>query len=229
MSISLLKEREEKVKICLKKKTDIDIKAKVNFILDVSGSMNNDIRLGKVQNAVERIFPIARILDDDKSLGMYSFSCSVRKFHDITLENYIGYVDSVKNQFELSGTYYYPFLKLIYNEFKVEKLPVFNIVITDGDNDDKTKSEEIIIRNSHKNVFWQFVGIGYSSFSFLERLDKLRGRINDNANFFHINDLEKITDKELYDRLLNEFPDFIKNYKNDNALINNSKKWYKFW
>ena len=35
-------------------------------------------------------------------------------------------------------------------------------------------------------------------------------RIVDNADFFHVDDLAKITDEDLYQRLLNEFPSWIK-------------------
>ncbi|MBH8575108.1 VWA domain-containing protein [Nostocaceae cyanobacterium CENA369] len=38
----------------------------------------------------------------------------------------------------------------------------------------------------------------------------MNGRIIDNANFFHVDDLIKITDEQLYERLLNEFPAWIR-------------------
>ena len=58
-------------------------------------------------------------------------------------------------------------------------------------------------------IFIQFVGIGKESFSFLERLDELSGRFLDNAGFMHVNDIATVKDNELYDRLLNEFPDWL--------------------
>lgn len=38
----------------------------------------------------------------------------------------------------------------------------------------------------------------------------MSGRIVDNADFFHVDDLGKITDEQLYERLLNEFPSWMK-------------------
>ncbi len=37
----------------------------------------------------------------------------------------------------------------------------------------------------------------------------MEGRFIDNANFFHIEDIEKISDEELYNNLLNEFPSWL--------------------
>jgi len=41
-------------------------------------------------------------------------------------------------------------------------------------------------------------------------LDNLKGRVVDNANFFAVNDINKITDQELYQRMLTEFPLWLK-------------------
>jgi hypothetical protein len=38
----------------------------------------------------------------------------------------------------------------------------------------------------------------------------MSGRLVDNADFFHVDDLGKITDEQLYERLLNEFPSWLK-------------------
>ncbi len=41
-------------------------------------------------------------------------------------------------------------------------------------------------------------------------MDDLRGRVVDNADFFALDDIDSVTDAELYDRLLNEFPGWLK-------------------
>lgn len=96
--------------------------------------------------------------------------------------------------------------------------PVYVIFVTDGNNFDHGRSERMMQLASHYGIFWKFVGIGSSSFPFLERLDDLRGRLIDNAHFFHLNDLEEVGDEELYRRLLIEFPEWIKVAK-DKGLI----------
>ncbi|WP_331459286.1 VWA domain-containing protein [Paenibacillus sp. FJAT-27812] len=44
----------------------------------------------------------------------------------------------------------------------------------------------------------------------LKQLDTMEGRIVDNANFVHIDDIAAISDERLYDWLLNEFPSWLK-------------------
>lgn len=88
--------------------------------------------------------------------------------------------------------------------------PVYVLYITDGNNGDTTETERVIREASNKGIFWQFVGVGRERFEFLQKLDDLTGRTIDNADFFAVNDLDAISDQELYDRVLNEFPDWIK-------------------
>jgi len=58
-------------------------------------------------------------------------------------------------------------------------------------------------------VFWQFVGLGRADYGVLERFDTLPGRRVDNVGFFAVDDIDAISDPELYDRLLSEFPSWL--------------------
>lgn len=69
------------------------------------------------------------------------------------------------------------------------------------------------LASSDKPVFWQFVGIGNGNFDFLNKLDTLEGRVIDNTNFLHIEEIDRISDDELYDALLAEFPFWLKEAK----------------
>lgn len=89
-------------------------------------------------------------------------------------------------------------------------IPTLVFFITDGDNFDKKEAEDIIRKSSIQPIFWQFVGIGGANFEFLRKLDDMSGRFLDNADFFNINDLRRISDEEFMDRVLNEFPQWIK-------------------
>jgi len=61
-------------------------------------------------------------------------------------------------------------------------------------------------------IFWQFMGIGPKrEFEFLAKLDDLKGRYVDNADFFNIEEREllggkPISDEVLFDRLMTEYP-----------------------
>jgi hypothetical protein len=88
------------------------------------------------------------------------------------------------------------------------KDPAFIVFINDGGC--KRTIKKPVVSSSDKPIFWQFVGVGNSNFEVLENLDTMEGRFIDNANFFHVQDIDAITDEQLYDRLLNEFPDWIR-------------------
>ena len=63
--------------------------------------------------------------------------------------------------------------------------------------------------------------VGYlnkSNFSFLERLDEMRDRYVDNADFFSVEDPEAIADQELYDLLTTEYPGWVRLAQTKNLL-----------
>lgn len=215
--VNLLKEREQKVGISLAKKTKEDIKIEAGFALDVSGSMRGLFTNGIVQNVVERLFPIAVKMDRNKELDMFLLSsncCDVE--NSITIGNFEGFVDSeiIKsnkyNDVLWHCTNYAPVLQLILDKYKSSTLPVYIMFIVDGGNDDKKQTEEIMRELSKYPIFIQFVGIGNARFDFLEKLDNLTDRVVDNANFFKVSDINSMSDNELYDKLLNEFPTWLK-------------------
>lgn len=93
----------------------------------------------------------------------------------------------------------------------VTKEPSIVFFVTDGEIplEYESETEKLIVSSSDKPIFWQFVGIGNSKFRFLDKLDNMEGRTIDNANFFKANDIQLISDEELYDRILTEFPDWL--------------------
>lgn len=93
---------------------------------------------------------------------------------------------------------------------ETQAYPTLVFFVTDGDNFDKAEARQVIKEASNQGIFWQFIGIGNDSFRFLEELDDMEGRFVDNANFFQVNDIDRISDEELYERLLNEFPLWLK-------------------
>ena len=61
--------------------------------------------------------------------------------------------------------------------------------------------------------------MGRTSFTFLEELDEMEGRFIDNANFFSVEDPAQIADDELYDLLLEEYPDWVKKAFQNGVLV----------
>lgn len=205
--------RKEKVNaICLTKKPLSTLKARVVLAFDYSGSMSSLYSKGKVQEALERIFPIALRFDDDGDMGMWMFDDSYRRIADVNMDNVDGYVKNEMMKYNMGGTNYSGVIRDICTQYikkEPSDIPTYVIFVTDGDCWDKEDSEEAIKVASKHNIFWQFVGIGKQSFEFLEELDDMPGRYLDNADFFNINDLHSMSDEDLYNKLLTEFPNWV--------------------
>ena len=56
-------------------------------------------------------------------------------------------------------------------------------------------------------------GIGDNSFSFLEELDDIEGRTLDNANFFAVPDPKKMSPEDMFDKMMEEYPQWVKDIK----------------
>lgn len=90
------------------------------------------------------------------------------------------------------------------------KVPVVILFISDGGVAHNEYIEYLIKWSSTLPIFWQFIGIGGSNYGALEKLDNLSGRYLDNADFFSIDKLNDLTESELYDKMMGEFPHWLK-------------------
>ena len=116
------------------------------------------------------------------------------------LEDYVNKI-ILANPERFGGTCYAPVMNEIFKKYvKISSanIPTFVIFITDGANSDKGDASKALINASRYNIFWKFIGIGKERFEFLERLDNLKGRFIDNANFVNVNDLYSISDDGTY-------------------------------
>ncbi|MBG9541782.1 vWA domain-containing protein [Cytobacillus firmus] len=219
-SISLLK---KSAGIVLEKKNLTNVTARVGLVLDISGSMRKLYKNGNVQRVVERILAVASQFDDDGALDVWVYDNEFSRLKPVTEHDFEGYVD----QYILNNDLIHkfgrndepPVMEDVIQKYTSEdpsKDPAFIVFINDGGC--KRTIKKPVVSSSDKPLFWQFVGIGDSNFEVLEKLDEMDGRYIDNANFFHIKDIEAISDNELYDLLLNEFPDWLKEAKEKNII-----------
>ncbi|MDG4562262.1 MAG: VWA domain-containing protein [Candidatus Competibacter sp.] len=196
-------------------------RAQVVLVLDISASMNTLYKSGIVQRVIERILGLAVSFDDDGQIDLLLFGTNTYQLPPVTLDEIDSYVERViLSQYKIrEATNYAPPLRLLLNKYPMpQPAPVFVIFLTDGGNADKPASAEAIRELSQQPVFVQFVGIGKEDFPFLHKLDELPGRLIDNAGFMAVNDIEAIKDVELYDRLLNEFPQWLVKAREKNLL-----------
>ena len=203
----------KKAKIELEKKGLRGIKSQVVLVLDISKSMNRLFKEGVIQELVKRILGLALNFDDDGSIDLMLFGTRAYQLPSVSLDDLDGYVDReiMANYRIIEATKYATALNLIKDKYKGNQDdPVFVIFITDGNNSDKKESTELITKLSKESIFIQFVGIGKETFPYLKKLDELPNRFLDNAGFMHVNDISSIDDSSLYGRLLNEYPEWLK-------------------
>ncbi|MCP4696088.1 MAG: VWA domain-containing protein [Gammaproteobacteria bacterium] len=196
----------------IKQKNLAEVKAQVGLVLDISKSIYPLFRDGIMQKVIERILALAMHFDDDQRIDMFVFGTAAVKLPSVSVQDFDGYAKrEIMAKHKINGaTKYATALQLIKECYSKPETPVFIIFVTDGGNSDKKESEELIRELSSKPVFIQFIGIGKEDFPFLRKLDDLKGRFIDNAGFMHVNDIAIVPDKELYNRILNEFPDWLK-------------------
>lgn len=200
----------------LKKKNLETTVARVGLVLDISGSMVPRFKNGTVQSIVNKTLPLAVQFDDDGELDFWFYGTTARKMNSVNLKNYTSAVpeDWKHLMLDLGGRNNEPIvMRMVVDEYKDTKIPAYVLFITDGGVNQKREIQNIITEASHLPIFWQFVGVGGKNYGILEKLDTMTGRYVDNAGFFALDDFKKVSNEELYARLLEEFPSWLEEIK----------------
>jgi stress response protein SCP2 len=204
------------IKIVLDKHKLNDVVARVGLVLDISGSMSGRYSNGTVQEIVNKIVPLAVQFDDDGELDLWYYGSHPQRMPSVNLKNYENAVprDWKKLMASLGYENVEPLvMELVVEEYRGGPVPAYVIFITDGGVGSESQIKTLLITASKAPIFWQFVGVGGSGYGVLERLDSMSGRYVDNANFFALDDFKRVPDDELYERLLGEFPSWLREVK----------------
>ena len=204
------------LKVALEKKNLQETVARVALVMDISGSMHGSYKNGTVQEIVNKILPLAVQFDDDGELDFWYYGTNCKRMPSVNLKNFENAVpaDWLKIRSSLGGVNNEPaVMNEVVAEYKNSKIPAYVIFITDGGVSRTTEIKNILIKASKLPIFWQFVGVSGKGYGVLEKLDTLSGRYVDNASFFALDDFRKVDNAELYSRLLNEFPNWLKEIK----------------
>lgn len=216
--------------IALEKNNLLDVKAQVCLVLDRSGSMNGRYKSGEVQRVVERIVPLALSFDDNGTMECWAFGEKPLRLDDVTIENVGDYVETVNGGWKnwkgyrgIGAEYNEeaPVIEEVLDFYRyngIKNIPTYVVFISDGGVHSNRAIKNAIIKASEYPIFWQFVGIGGSSYGILEALDTMQGRVVDNCNFFSLDMLNSVSEEQLYQMLLNEFPDWLKIAKAKNIF-----------
>ncbi|GHF89658.1 vWA domain-containing protein [Streptomyces griseosporeus] len=195
------------------------LRAAVYLVVDYSGSMKPYYGDGSVQALADRVLGLAAHLDDDGSVPVVFFSTDVDAVTEIALADHRGSVERIAAGLGHMGkTSYHLAMDAVIDHYldSGAKEPALVVFQTDGGPINKLAAERYLCKAAPLPLFWQFIGFGdphSKQFDFLRRLDELAvpdKRVVDNAGFFHAGaDPGKVSDAELYDRLVGEFPQWL--------------------
>lgn len=206
--------------------------ANVVMVLDVSGSTQGLYRNGEIQAVADKAFVMALHFDDDGEVPLCYFNNAANDAGVLSLNNYVGYIDRTARAG--GGTNYSSaiawaraaagfggkkrrlFKKGVEGPVNV---PTYVLFVTDGEpTDSRSSIQRELIEASREPIFWQFIGVGGTSFPFLETLDTMGGRAIDNAGFFAVPQPSIWTDDMMYSALLSEYPQWIQSARANGIL-----------
>ncbi|WP_329134600.1 VWA domain-containing protein [Streptomyces sp. NBC_01476] len=202
-------------------------RAAVYLVLDRSGSMRPYYRDGSVQHLAEQTLALAANLDDDGVVPVVFFSTGIDGTAEISLDAYRNRINPLHESMGHMGrTNYHVAMQAVIDHYAASGAtdPAFVVFQTDGSPTSKTAAEHVLCTAARLPIFWQFVGFGDDEFRFLHKLDDLpvpHTRVVDNAGFFAAGTTPTaISDPDLYDQLLNEFPQWLTAARDAGVLKN---------
>ncbi|MER5785879.1 VWA domain-containing protein [Streptomyces mobaraensis] len=222
--------RKEQVSVSLGKHGAAGLRARVVLVLDASGSMSELYDDGVVAGVVERMAAVAAQLDDDGAMGAWVFADRPARLPDLLLGDLpewislhvrlddpwqYGQGERRAGQVAMSrigwGNNEPKVIARVREEVRKEPSadPTLVLFFSDGGVYEDERIERQLRAAVKEPVFWQFVGLGRADYGVLERFDTLPNRSLDNVGFFAVDDITTLSDQELYDRLLSQFPAWV--------------------
>ncbi|OKJ72877.1 stress response protein [Streptomyces sp. CB02460] len=227
--------RKQQVAVSLSKHGLDRLTARVILVLDASGSMSGLYTRGTVAGVTERMAAVAAQLDDDGEMQAWTFASNPARLPDLTIGELpewlrlhvrVGQVGLfgrkkppkglVPGQVDMRAVGIQNEEQKVIAEVReyVRSHPVpaptLVLFFSDGGVYRNDEIERELRAAVEEPVFWQFIGLGRAQYGVLERFDTMPGRRVDNVGFFAVDDIEQVSDQELYDRLLSEFPSWLR-------------------
>ncbi|WP_030564518.1 vWA domain-containing protein [Streptomyces aureocirculatus] len=194
-------------------------RAAVYLVVDHSGSMRPYYQDGSVQALADRVLGLAAHFDDDGVVPAVFFSTDVDAVADVELARHHGRIEEiVAGLGHMGQTSYHLAMDAVIDHYldSGSSAPALVVFQTDGGPLSRAAAERYLCKAAKLPLFWQFIGFGNPAskqFDYLRRLDELSvpdRRVVDNAGFFHAGkDPFVLSDDELYDRLVGEFPQWL--------------------
>lgn len=227
--------RKQQVAVSLSKHGLTKLTARVILVLDASGSMSGLYTRGTVAAVTERMAAVAAQLDDDGEMQAWTFASNPARLPDLVigeLPEWLrlhvrvgqlslfgrkkppkgllpGQVDMRAVGIQNEEQKVIAEVRAFVRDYPVPD-PTLVLFFSDGGVYRNDEIERELREAVEEPVFWQFIGLGRSQYGVLERFDTMPDRRVDNVGFFAVDDIEKVSDPELYDRLLSEFPSWLR-------------------
>ncbi|MGW6944022.1 VWA domain-containing protein [Streptomyces xanthophaeus] len=227
--------RKQQVAVSLRKHGVTALTARVVLVLDASGSMTGHYARGTVHGVAERMAAVAAQLDDDGQMQAWTFASHPARLPDLVTADLpewlrlhvrvgqyglFGRRKSAKGlepgQIDMRtvgiGNEEQKVIAQVRAYVRAHPVPDPTLVLffSDGGVYRNAEIERELRAAVEEPLFWQFIGLGRAQYGVLERFDTLPGRRVDNVGFFAVDDIDTLSDAELYDRLLSEFPSWIR-------------------
>lgn len=217
----------ETARVSLSKRGLSGLTAKMCLATDISASMRARYARGAVDRLLTRCLGLALNIDDDGAIDTCAFGLNAHWLGEETAATYRTFTSRLLRRPGLEpNTYYGKVMRMIRDHYRRQpdfgRMPVYVLFLTDGGTNDPRLTEQQIVEASREGIFWQFMAVGElprglkrgrstlpKGFDFLEMLDTMPGRKVDNANFFAVEDPDDVTDGELYDLMMAEYPDWL--------------------
>jgi uncharacterized protein with von Willebrand factor type A (vWA) domain len=196
----------------------------VALVLDFSGSMANLYRNGSVQRLAEKVLALGTQLDEDGAIDIFVFDSSAAHLGAVSIDDFRNSVDRLTRGRHMGSTDYAAAFRAVEKRYTPKKglfsrgeatasHPTLALFITDGVPNRKPEAEKVLTEISSKVIFWQFISIGREEIPFLQKLDDLTDRYIDNADYEHIVDVDKLSDVQLFNIVLKEYPEWVTEMK----------------
>jgi len=191
----------------------------VALCLDFSASMRKLYNNGTVQSFSEQILALATQLDENGEIDVFAFDWAADHLGSVSIEDYEGSIDRLTRGRRMGSTnyaaafdtvddFYKPKKSLFARKEKAATHPTLVLFVTDGVPDSKTEAVKSLTRVSSRPIFWQFLSIG-AEIPFLTKLDDLKDRFVDNADYENVADVGALSDVELFRIILKEYPGWV--------------------
>lgn len=178
-----LAKKADKAGLALSKRDLSGVRAQVVVVLDHSGSMSADYQNGSVQTLVERALGFALQVDVDGEVPVIPFDGRVWPTVDVNVNNYADVVNrEIYKKNQMGSTNLTLALEEVRKLAEKTDAPLFAIVITDGNPDNKSTATAKVVELAGYPVFLKFLAL--REVSYLSELDDLDAskRLLDNVD-----------------------------------------------